>query len=255
MARPKARYLAPLVSAFLVFAAVGLSAAAGMSLGATSRAPVIKGWSRCSGQVSAAVTGTTVNVSGIDADCSGKALAVYVHSATGTISATATASGSTAAFTLPSQPAGVDGVLVTAGTWPLPTAWSQPSAVLPAVACAPASGSGTCTATISDLNYWGWPTTSDYNLTVKVDSVSSTPVTWQVTINLSSADLPVLASDLSDTQGGLVKVSATSCAASPRTVTVKGTTGWGSYHQVKAGQTQTLQVHGFTSGSGGLINC
>jgi hypothetical protein len=105
------------------------------------------------------------------------------------------------------------------------------------------------------MSPWGYPTPTDYLISATVSSSSATPVTWQVTINLSSSDLPFLATNLSDNQGGLVKVSATSCSASPRTVTVKGTTSWGNYHQVQAGQTANLQVHGTLSGTGDLLSC
>jgi hypothetical protein len=241
--------------ALAAVASVGVSAAAKLNVQTGGGTPLIKAWSRCSGQVKATITGASVAVTGIDSACSGTTLVAYVRSGSSTMTASTTVSGTTATLTLPSAPATVSGAIVTAGTWPLPTVWEQTQSTLPAVSCSAASGTGTCTATVTGIDKWGYPTLSDYNLTVTVSSSSTTPVTWQVTINLSSIDLPFVASDLSDTQGGLVKVSATACSATPRTVTVKGTTSWGNYHQVQAGQTSSLQVHGATSGSGGLVDC
>ncbi len=243
------------LAALAAVASLGVSAAAKLSLQNSAGSPLFQTWSRCSGQVKATITGASVTVTGIDSACSGKTLAAYVRSGSSTLTASATVSGSTVTLTLPSAPATVSGALVTAGTWPLPTVWEQTQTTLPAVSCSAISGTGTCTATVTGITSWGYPTLSDYNLNVTVSSSSTTPVTWQVTINLSSTDLPFVASDLSDTQGGLVKVSATACSASPRTVTVKGTTSWGNYHQVQSGQSSNMQVHGMTSGSGGLIDC
>ena len=233
----------------------GTSAAAQLDLQKTTSAPLAQTWSRCSGPVTATVTGSSVSVTGLDAACSGASLVTYVRSGSTTLTASGKASGTSATLTLVSAPGTVSGVLVTADTWPLPTTWSQTQTTLPAVSCAPVSGNGTCAATITGITSWGYPTLSDYNLNVTVSSTSETAVTWQVTINLSSTDLPFEATDLSDNQGGLVKVDSSSCSASPRTVTVRGTTNWGNYHKVKPGQSANLQVHGSTSGSGGLLNC
>lgn len=236
-------------------ASLGVSAAAQLHLEPTAGAAFAQKWGRCGGQVTATITGASVAVTGIDTGCSGTTLIVYVRSGSTTLTASGTASGTSLTLTLPSAPDTVGGALVTADTWPLPTTWEKIATTLPLVSCAPVSGNGTCTATVTGITSWGYPTLSDYNLNVTVSSTSDTAVTWQVTINLSSPDLPFVASDLSDTQGGLVKISASSCSASPRTVTVKGTTGWGNYHKVKPGQTSNLQVHGSTSGSGGLLDC
>lgn len=252
--RPWRRSTLALLVALAAVASIGVSAAAKLDLHATGRAPLIKTWSRCSGQVKATVTAASVVITGINPACSGRTLTAYVRSGSTTLTASTTASGSTATVTLPSAPATVSGAIVTAGTWPLPTVWEQTQTTLPTASCSPVSGSGTCTATVTGLIYWPSPP-NEYMMTITVSSNSATPVTWQVTINLSSGDLPFLATDLSDTQGGLVKVSATTCSASPRTVTVKGTTTWGPYHEVWAGKTSALQVHGTLSGAGGLINC
>lgn len=236
-------------------ASLGTSAAARLDLRATSGAPLALKWTRCGGQVTATVTGASVAVTGIDAACAGTTLTAYVRSGSTTLTASGTVSGTSATLTLPSTPDTVSGALLTAGTWPLPTNWRQTLTTLPAVSCAPVSGSGTCAASVTGITAWPYPSLTDYNLNVTVSSTSASALTWQVTFNLSSSDLPFIASDLSDNQGGLVKVSASSCSASPRTVTVKGTTGWGNYHQVMSGQSSNLQVHGTTSGSGGLLDC
>ncbi|MFT4109288.1 hypothetical protein [Propionicimonas sp.] len=243
------------LAAVATVASLGASAAAQLDLRATASAPLAQKWTRCGGQVTATVTGASVAVTGIDTACAGTTVTAYVRAGSTTLTASGTASGTSATLTLPSTPGTVSGALVTAGTWPLPTTWAQTQTTLPAVSCAPVSGSGTCTAAVSGITSWGYPSLTDYNLNVTVSSSSSSAVTWQVTFNLSSSDLPFVASDLSDNQGGLVKVSASSCSASPRTVTVKGTTGWGNYHQVMSGQSSSLQVHATTSGSGGLLDC
>lgn len=244
-----------LIAAALVaaLALAGQSTAAQLSVASARQLPVLASWARCGGTATAALNGASVTISGLASSCDNASISVHVHSASGVQTASGTASGGGATLTLPSSPGTVDAVLVRVDTWALATTWSQ--TFLPVVSCAAIAGSGTCEATVTALTSWGYPTLNNYLLSVQVSSTSKTPVKWQVTLNLSHSSLPFVATDLSDTQSGLVKVSATSCSTTPRTVTVKGTTGWGNYDQVSVSNTVSMQVQGTLFGSGGLINC
>ncbi len=58
-----------------------------------------------------------------------------------------------------------------------------------------------------------------------------------------------------DTSGGLVLISNSGCSATPRTLTVKGTTNWGTFNTVVSGRVSEFQVQGQNSVEGNLINC
>lgn len=141
--------------------------------------------------------------------------------------------------------------------WALPVAWSwTPPATGPVSCRIPANPSVTCQATVAGGSDWGYPVTTTFNRFVEVTTTSQTPVVWEVTFHLDDPAWPVRASRLTDTQGGLVLVSASPCGASPRTVTVRGTTSWGQYHQVRSGQTRSMQIEGSSiGGTGNLLSC
>lgn len=247
------------LAALLVLAvlAAGLVGGSASQLGLAQPArPLATSFSRCSGNT-LTITGTAVAVSGIDAAaCSGKQLTVHVRSGGSTLTVSGTISAATATLTLPSAVTSANGVAASIATWLVPVNWSVTPGALPAASCVSIDDPQlTCSAAITELNYWGYPTTSDYNATIRVTSTSTTPVRWQVTINLSNSAFPMLAKKVSDTQGGLVKVSASACTDSPRLLVVKGTTSWGPYHQVSAGNPHDMQLHGHLTGTGGLINC
>lgn len=249
------------LAALLVLAvlAAGLVGGSASQLGlAQPVRPLATSLSRCSGNtLTVTITGTAVAVSGIDSSaCSGKQLTVHVRSGGSTLSVSGTISATTAALTLPTAVSSADGVAAAIATWLVPVKWSVTQATLPAVSCASLDDPLlTCTAKITDLNYWGYPTTTDFNVSIRVSSTSTTPFRWKATINFSSSDFPVLAKKVDDTQGGLVKISASACSESPRLLVVQGTTSWGSYHLVSAGNPHDMQLHAFQTGTGGLINC
>lgn len=148
-------------------------------------------------------------------------------------------------------------VLAVVDGWDLPVTWSYtPPATGPVSCRVPADSSVTCTATMGSGSQWGWPTVTTFNRFVQVTTSSAKPVVWEVTFHLDDPAWPVRASRLTDTQGGLVLVSASACGSSPRTVTVRGTTSWGQYDQVRSGVTRTMQVEGSSiGGTGNLLSC
>ncbi len=259
----------------LLLAMVGASMANASALTlATRLKPFSTSQSRCTSQTVAVTNAATSNttsslvVSNLDtAGCAGRPLVVTVYDptvttwpaarrlvASGTVTtATATLTAATGTFT----PSTGLRVHVTIGGWQVPATWTS-TAPVPLLSCTVlGTPTATCTATVTGGSQWGYPTTSDYLGTVQITTTSSTPVRWQVTMNLSDATLPFLADALQDTQGGLVLVGTSGCTASPRTVTVRGTTAWGTYDTVSAGQSRSLQVHGFSTNQATpmLLNC
>lgn len=270
LSTPQRRWLRVGVLALSVLLAAQLASASALDLNGAKRA-YVGAFSACSRNaisVTNATTGssaTTVTVSGLDASaCSGKTIQLWLRdSAAGTLTATsATVSASTATITVPVYtPANVVGAIVYLGGWGAPTTWTYtPPTTLPAFTCEVLNGSNkTCTATVTSTTSWSedWPTITTWIKTVQVSTTSSGSVKWQVTINLSSPDLPSFAKSLKDNQGGLVLVSTSGCSATPRTVTVKGTTSWGSYDTVTAGNPVSLQVQGssMAGSTGNLLTC
>lgn len=149
---------------------------------------------------------------------------------------------------VPSAAALPEEVLVTAGTWPLPTDWSaKEDPVEPEVGDSPFTCTvpeGECTAELTYKAEWGtapWV----YEVRGEMTSTSATPQTWTMTINLSSLEFPFLANDLRDDGGGLLqRVDDSGCDANPRTVTVKGRVGWAG-DQVSQGAVVHFSVRGF----------
>lgn len=255
-----------LVLAFLcAVAGIGGAEASRLTL-VLGQGPAVAGrWSRCaSGPVAVTIKGATVTVAGLAATpCGGKTLAVYLRDGSTTRTQTTTISAASATVTFPTAPTDVKGVVVYLGGWPVTTTFEVvPTGPLPSVGCVSRDNPAlTCTATITSVNSWGWPTLSDYLMNVTVSTTSTTPVRWQLTFNLSSPDLPFVARKFWDGKSGAtVKVSASECSAAPRLVVVDGTTAWGSSHPyVSAGSTRELQMGGTTTSSGGqshvLIDC
>ncbi|MDQ7992363.1 MAG: hypothetical protein AAGC63_04500 [Propionicimonas sp.] len=235
------------------------SAASKLTLTSPSR-HAVETAARCSGDtLTIAINGTTVAVSGINSSaCSGKTLAVYVRAGGATQTATATIGGSTANLTLATAATTVDGATATIGTWSVPVSWSAVQPVVPVASCVSLDNPAlTCTVTmVSGGSTWGYPTATDWIRYFEISTTSTESVRWAVTLNLSHADLPFVATDLWDNTGsGLVLVSASTCSASPRTVKVKGTEAWGDHHLVTSKKSVKISFHGATSGSGELINC
>ena len=220
------------------------------------------------GAISTTDQKTSSVVVAVPASCAGlpvalrlfKAGGVALHAADLTVAA---ASSPTTTITLSTTdrytPSEVVGVALTLGTWGVRTAWTSTAVTVPALSCAVVQGNpnSTCVATVTSSTEWGYPTTTDFLRAVTISSTSNSPVTWQLTINLSDPGFPFLAKALADGQGGLVLISTSGCGASPRTVTVQGTTAWGGYEKVSSGTPRQLEVHGYASNqpSTMLLNC
>jgi hypothetical protein len=271
VSRPGPRVALLAVVATVLLALVGSSVAQASAVKLTTRLkPFTTSQSRCTSQ-SAAVTNvavggatSTVLLSNLDvANCRGKALVVTVYDpkvttwpaarrleVTRTVeSATATLSAAPATFV----PAAGLKVRVTIGGWQVPATWTY-APPLPLITCTVPGSSATCTATAAGGNIWD----SNFIGTVSVTSTSRTPVKWRLTMNLSDVTtLPFLPKALRDVQGGLVLVSASDCSAVPRIVVVEGTTTWGQYDTVWAGQTRSVQVQGHATAQTGtlLLSC
>ena len=204
----------------------------------------------------------------VPASCAGLPLALRLYKAGGVALhaadlTVASASAPTTTITLATvdryAPSEVVGVAMTLGTWGVRTAWTSTAVTVPALSCAVVQGNpnSTCVATVTSATEWGYPTTTDFLRSITISSTSNSPVTWQLTINLSDPGFPFLAKALADGQGGLVLVSTSGCGASPRTVTVQGTTAWGGYEKVSSDTPRQLEVHGYASNqpSTMLLNC
>lgn len=236
---------------------VGSAFAASLSLVAEGR-PAFTKSARCSPeQVDVELDGASASVQ-VPEPCLDTALDVLVADQDGVI--TAPASGTAGTAQLPRVPDDPKAVLVTADSWPLRTHWSaapQPPVGDDIFTCKIPNGA--CWVEVTKIHSWSgsWPTIDHYQVTASVMSDAPSPEPWEVTINLSSPELPFLAAGLEDVQtSGLVKVSATDCSASPRTVTVKGTTSWGEYHLVGGGMpARNMQVEGRLTGDGNLLSC
>lgn len=249
----------------------GRASAAGLQLNAFGSPVFVTGDQRCGGgNLTVTPTGTPsggqytqVAVSGITGVCTVGGVAVVQASPPHTVLFSGTGTVSGGAFVVTSSaftpPATADAVaLVSLDGWIVPATWSftPPPVNLPAVSCRiPSDPSIQCTATVGNGTDWGWPTTTNFNRFYTVSTNHPTPVEWEATINLSSSVWPVFANRLHDTQGGVVLVSTSGCAALPRTVTVRGTTSWGSHHQIWNGQSRTMQFEASTMGTGNLLTC
>ncbi|MBB2925374.1 hypothetical protein [Cellulomonas cellasea] len=260
------RALAVAVCGLLVLLGAGLSVAqaAGVPLRAGSLTAFVAA-DRCTTAPLAVRPGTVDNgtsqevvLTGLPSACLGRPFALRVHGVQAALAATDTtgtlpASGTTATVRVPAYDVrAASGVALTVSTWGLRTAWSASS---PGVACrVPADPSATCTATLLAGGSADWE--GNYLRRFEVTTPSRTPVTWELTFDLSDgAQFPFVASAFSDVQGGLVLVSTSGCATTPRTVTVRGTTAWGSYGAVHAGRSDRLEVSGRTRGTGSLLTC
>ncbi|MFI2753162.1 hypothetical protein ACGIF2_06985 [Cellulomonas sp. P22] len=245
----------------VVATVLGLSTASASTLPlARSRLTVFGAADRCTPAVVAAPvttsgsTSTQVVLSGLRAGCAGRAVQLRLWGAGGALAATDTTAtlpaGTSATLTVPTYTvSAVRGVALAIGTWGITTTWAPP---LPAVGCTvPADPAKTCTVTqVGNGTQWGTPLT-EYLRTFQVTTTSTDPVVWQLTFNLSDTSVfPFLAGRVSDQQNGLVLVATSSCSANPRTVTVRGTEGWGEYHTVAAGQARGLELHGYASSAG-----
>lgn len=269
VARPYPRVLLAVVVTLLVVV-LGTSEASAAQLALVARTDTA--WAQTSARcqsarltVTAGSTATTVRVTGVTAACVGLPLVVSLYDPTVTTSpqvarrfaGSATAAATTTVTGTALTPAANLVPRVTIGGWLVPSTWTwtAPVPTLPAVSCrVPASPSTPCTATVTRVNQWSSPATS-YQWFVTVSTTSRTPVVWELTFNLSDPAFPFVAKAFEDKQAGLVKVAASACSAIPRTVTVKGTTGWGQYHQVWAGKTSELEVQGHRAGTGNLLTC
>lgn len=209
------------------------------------------------GAVSPSGTSSQVVLTALPAACLGRPVVLRVHGARAALSATDTsgtlpASGSTATITVPPyEVRAVAGVALTVSTWGVRTAWSASS---PGLTCrVPTDPSAVCSAVVTSADK---DQPDLYRRRVEITSPSPTPVPWEVTFDLSStAQFPFLASAFHDVQGGLVLVSTSGCAATPRTVTVRGTAAWGAYGTVESGRSERLEITGSTRGTGSLLTC
>ena len=270
--RPRTR-LAALVAALLtLLAVVSLSPASAAQLALSTRKLGAFVVERCTNGPLPATSGTVsggsstqVVLSAIPVACRGKQASLRLFTAAGAALATTDtvvtlpAGSATATVTVPSYAvAQASGLALTIATWGVPTTWTSTAAPLPGFSCAvPGNPSVTCAATVSSSTEWGYPTTTDFLRSVTISTTSTTPVTWQLTINLTDPGFPFVAKALADGQGGLVLVSTSGCSAAQRTVTVQGTTAWGGYDQVSAGSSRGLEVHGYASNQPTtmLLNC
>lgn len=182
--------------------------------------------------------------------CRGEELNLYVNTGSGTSS-------------VPIPPSSVQvqapdgnpkGALVTAGTWPLGTEWSAES--LPQLpegvfSCA-LIPDGECEVDLYFEDDWNQGTDQwTYQLKARITSDTTERRPWKITMNLSDPALPFLAEEVRDTNGGLVVESTSGCEAHPRTITLSGTTTWGSYHEVwKGGPAREVQIWGIETGNG-----
>ena len=253
------RVLAAAVCGLLVLLGAGLSVARAASV--PLRAGALTAFvasDRCTTGTLAVRPGTVENgssaevvLSGLPAACLGRPFALRVHGVQAALAASDTtgalpASGTTATVRVPAYDVrAVSGVALTVSTWGLRTAWSSSS---PGVTCrVPADPGAVCTATLVKGGGADWA--GNYIRRFEVTTPSATPVTWELTFDLASAaQFPFVASAFSDVQGGLVLVSTSGCSATPRTVTVRGTTSWGAYGTVDAGRSDRLEVSGSTQG-------
>ncbi|NUU18915.1 hypothetical protein HP550_16815 [Cellulomonas humilata] len=256
--------------ATLVALMVAPGYAAGLTLVGKSRPFAATSSSCTTGTLTVAPSGTpvagkytAVTVSGIKGStCATGRVIVYGSSAPGTIvfTGTGTVTGTTmtatsSAFTPPASAAAA--VYLTLNGWLVRATWAYTPPPPPLLSCTtPYDATATCTATVASGTQWPTPPT-DYLGMVRISTTSTTAVRWRITMNLSDATLPFLAKALLDTQGGLVLIGTVDCAATPRTITVEGTTAWGNYNTVVAGRTENLQVHGYSTVQSGtlLLRC
>lgn len=265
--RPSARaVLGALVAGVVALVLVGthIGSAAALGLQGTAGRPWVQTTARCqSGPVavttSATGTASSVRVTGVDAACAGAPLTVTLYDPAVTSSSTAsrrfTGTAPAAATTTVTggsfRPAANLVARVTIGGWLVPSSWSWAPAVSCVIPSAPATP---CTATVTSTNQWPSPPTT-YMWSLAVSTTSPVPVAWQVTFNLSDPAFPFVAGALNDVQAGLVLVSSSPCGASPRLVTVRGTTAWGDYHRVQQGTVREMQIQGDRTGTGNLLTC
>ncbi|WP_143320199.1 hypothetical protein [Cellulomonas iranensis] len=254
---------AAVLAVTLVLLAAQVASAAGLPLTGTGARAWAATAQRCQEApvTVTAASGTAVRVTGVQAACVGRPLVVTLYDPavtssaaqsrrfTGQATAGATTTVAGGAFT----PAAALVPRVTVDGWLVPSTWSGPQ---PFVRCTvPDDPAASCTATLVNRQQWGYPTPTTWLANVVVSSTSPTPVTWQVDVDLSDPELPFLARALTDGTGGLVRVAASACGDVPRVVTVRGTTAWGSFHQVQDGRTSAIQLRGDLTGSGGLLTC
>lgn len=243
------------VCVLLVLVGVGLRVADAATLPlAPARLTTFSASDRCTTaalpvQPGAVVAGrsTQVVISAIPPACLGRTAQVRPFNAAGALTpadATATlpTTGTRATVTVPSYPVtSATGVALATATWGLSTTWSTSA---PGLTCTiPASPATPCTVTGTDASesLFGWT----YNRSFRVTTTSTTPVAWQVTLDLTdTVQFPFVARSLEDASSSLDLVAATPCAASPRTVTVRGTTNAAGDHLISATDPEDFRVTG-----------
>lgn len=189
--------------------------------------------SRCSSAEAVVTVKSGMATVAVPDECAGEDISLYLGVGNTTASVgVGTGSGT---VTLPQGFTSPEGVLVTSATWPLLTNWTteEPPVVNDSIfTCTVPQG----TCEVKDINLYSWttgypPVTSDYMLSGTIVTSSTGPgQPWELVINLSSSKLPFVANWLATTSDGLIRVADSGCSATPRTVTVKGTTTWGNYH-------------------------
>lgn len=208
-----------------------------------------------------AAPGSGVHVTGVQPACVGRPLVVSLYDPAVTSSSAQSLrfTGQAAAAATTTVPGGAFtpavGLVprVTVDGWLVPATWTGQQ---PFLRCTvPDAPGASCAATLTDLQQWGYPSTTTWLANLAVSTTSATPVTWQVDVNLSDPGLPFVARALTDGTGGLVLVATSGCGDVPRVVTVRGTTAWGSFHTVEAGRTSAIQLRGDLTGTGGLLTC
>ena len=260
MSRRRLLYAVAVIGALLI---AGLSTASAATLPLSSvRITTLTVAERCAPALTVepgpATGGTATSVA--IRHCAGKQVRLRLLGASGPLAtadavATLPAAGATATIPVAAYtPSAVRGVALTVDGWGLAPTWSAP---MPGIACTvPGNPSASCDVKVVASHEWGSGESRTYLRRFEVSTTSTTPVAWRLTLNLSDTTLfPFVAAGLSDQQGGLVKVSASACSDPARLVTVKGTTNWGSYHTVVAGEPRTLEVQGFAAAAGNLLAC
>lgn len=203
--------------------------------------------SRCSSAEAVVTVKSGMATVAVPDECAGEDISLYLGVGNTTASVgVGTGSGT---VTLPQGFTSPEGVLVTSATWPLLTNWmiEEPPVVNDSIFTCTVP-QGTCEVKNVKIDSWGqgWPTVlTEYTISGTITSSSPDKQPFQLMINLSNPQLPFVANGLWDDQGGLlVGIANSGCGATPRTVTVKGTTAWGDENLIGGGKDRFVQVYG-----------
>lgn len=228
----------PLFAAAFLAALVLLLVILAMQPGAAAQLPLQPGTApassvaeRCTSAVTAtngvtaANQSSTVQVSGLGSACAGRELDLTLFDADGAAVAhgSMTVAGDAGgAATVPVSaydPADVEGIALTIGTWGVPGLWSyEPPAAAPMVSCTvlnDPSGTKTCDVTDVRVDAWGYPEVNTFNFYATVTSPSeSEDVEWELTLNLADPGFKLNAK-LADSNNGVMLAPGWSCSDMP----------------------------------------